>query len=252
MIVFAHGTGGRWSAASAAAAFTIPSARTSRYRCCRVRGIGAGAHHCRVKRKRTIECLDVRIDEKLRRAETVTVMQVVRAMRAQPVAFAGGDPGNESVKDVRRCARATLYVPARIRRTRPNRHNSIALACAENSAKLTPSRSSVTPSGSGIAVADAAHRSGGPACARSRKERSVLLRRTGPADVGSHRAQLQTAPNCRIAPQHHGASHRELEMSSRHRRELDARAGTAASAISLASITVSASPPTRATTGTVP
>ncbi len=62
--------------------------------------VRAGAEHRGVQRERAIERARVGIDEELRRIEAVAVARVVRAVRAQTVAVARGDPGHEAVEDV--------------------------------------------------------------------------------------------------------------------------------------------------------
>ena len=84
------------------------------------------------------------------------------------------------------------------------------------------------------------------------KECGILLRGPLPPHVGRHRVRLQAAPGLGVARERRGAIDRELEGARRHRRELEPVPVPAASAISLASMTVSASPPTRATTGNAP
>ena len=78
-----------------------------------------------MQRERAVERARVRIDEELRRIETVAVSWVVRPVRAQPVAATCIDVRDEPVEDVARALgqRDALQfaLPRRIEQTQFNR-----------------------------------------------------------------------------------------------------------------------------------
>ena len=183
----------------------------------------------------------------------MAVRRIIGPVGAQAVAVARLDAGDEAAKDVadpRGSTRRAISCSPRSSK----RQKMIAPACCETTATLTPISCTETPSGSGE-PADRAKRG---AFMRFLRRRAICRSRHS----GRRRDPRTRRTSCR------GAAARRQAVWSAKRRERSLqrgeaggrrRAGTgmpvatpAASAASLASMMVSASPPTRATTGTQP
>ena len=227
-----------------------------RCRCVRRPAVRRTATGCSAKGRSSAR--RVGIDEEFRRIEAMSVTRIVRSGCAQSVTLAWLDVRQRNRGTRRRYARAARRACLDLRPTRRRGTARSPLACAENTATLTPSGTSVTPSGSGQPESIRRMVVGStPSGATGRHELAVhprvVLRRTAPAHVDRHRVQLQPMPRRRaVATATTARSSASASASCVTGANMTPVPPPAASAISLASTTVSRRPPTRATTGIVP
>ena len=176
------------------------------------RPVGHRAGLGRVQREGAVERGRVRVDEELGGVEAMAVARIPGAVRAQAVARARPEAGDEAVEDVAGALRQRDALDLGVARGIEEAQLDGGRVGREDG-DVGAARRGVTPSGSGLPGPMAGMAGAGGASGRRERavERRVLPRRALPAHVGRHRVLLQAAPGRAVAPERDGALEREGE-----------------------------------------